>query len=270
MDSLEEVLDEMSAEEAWGTLLKMLSSGVERAFEESRRIMCIQPHADDTDVAAGGTVAKLSSEGKEVIYVTMTDDRLGTSDPEMWPEKLALVRMREQEEAAKILGVKKLIWLNYRDGELYPSLKAREELLHLIRLYRPDMVITVDPWLSYEAHPDHRTTGILAAEAVLFSSLPHAAPADLREGLKPHRVPFIAFYWTRRPNVYVDVTKHFDLKLKAVRAHRSQFEANWPELEKLLRAYSRLMGKRVGVKYAEAFKVLMPRHLHCNVFAEDI
>lgn len=270
MTPLENLIEEMSAEEAWRSIVKFLSSGVERAFEEVQRVMCIQPHADDTDVAAGGTIAKLASEGKEVIYVTMTDDRLGTSDPEMWPERLALIRMREQEEAAKILGVKELIWLNYRDGELYPSLKAREELIHLIRLYRPDMVITVDPWLSYEAHPDHRATGILAAEAVMFSPFPHAVPGDLRKGVKPHHVRYIAFYWTRRPNVYIDVTKYIDLKLKAVRAHKSQFEANWPVFEQLLRASLRLMGKRAGVGYAEAFKVLSPQYLHCNVFAEDM
>lgn len=269
MESLENIISRLSYEEALKRYLELVREDLVDCFDRVRSVLCIQPHPDDTDIAAGGLVAKLAKRGVEVVYVTLTDGGLGTRDPETYPEKLALERRREQEEAARVLGVKELVWLNYRDGELQPTLEARLELVLLIRKYKPDMVLAPDPWLSYEAHPDHRATGILAAEAAFFSSLPHAAPSALAFNLKPHVVRYIAFYWTRKPNALVDVSDYVEVKMKAVKAHRSQF-GDIPAFEDALRAYMRLMGKRIGAEYAEAFKVLNPFNMHSNVFAEDL
>lgn len=263
---LEELIFRLDYEEARRALLEEMRSEAKGVFDKARRVMCVQPHPDDTDVAAGGTVAKLAARGVEVVYVTLTDGRLGTVDPRVQPEELAEKRRREQEEAAGILGVKELIWLGVKDGELQPTLELRWKLVELIREFKPDVIVTPDPWLTYEAHPDHRNTGILASEAAFFAPLPHAAPC---ERLQPHFVRYVAYYWTRSPNEFVDVSDHIETKLKAVKAHKSQFGEN-PVIEDILRAYMRLAGKSIGVNYAEAFKVLTPFHLHCNVFAEDV
>ncbi|MEM2616922.1 MAG: PIG-L deacetylase family protein [Thermofilaceae archaeon] len=265
MEGLEGLVSRLSYEEAVKAYLELMREDLSRAFDRVRRVLCVQPHPDDTDIAAGGLVAKLTSRGVEVAYVTLTDGGLGTMDPEMYPEKLALVRRREQEEAARILGVKELVWLGYRDGELQPTLEARRELIRLIRWYKPDMVIAPDPWLTYEVHPDHRAAGILAVEAAFFSAHPHSIP--LAEGLKPHPVRYVAFYWTRKPNAIIDVSEYMEVKMKAVRAHQSQYT---PALEDSVRAYMRLMGKLIGAAYAEAFKVLNPFMMHSNTFAENV
>lgn len=265
MVGLEELISRLGYEEARRALLEEMRSEVKGVFDKARRVMCVQPHPDDTDVAAGGTVAKLAARGVEVVYVTLTDGRLGTSDPRVQPEELAEKRRREQEKAARILGVKEIVWLGVRDGELQPTLELRWKLVELIRKFKPDVVVTPDPWLTYEVHPDHRYTGILASEAAFFASLPHAAPC---EGLQPHVVRYVAYYWTRSPNEFVDVGDYVEIKLKAVGAHKSQFGENLM-IEDVLRAYMRLMGKCIGASYAEAYKVLSPFHLHCNVFAED-
>jgi LmbE family N-acetylglucosaminyl deacetylase len=259
-------------DEAYRTILTVESTNLSRVFEFTRKVLCVQPHPDDTDFAAGGLISKLTRRGCEVIYVTMTDGRIGTLDPSLYPEKLASVRVEEQREAAEILGVKKLTWLNYRDSELKVTFEARNKLVTLIREFQPDLILTVDPWLTYEAHPDHVATGVLAVEAAFFALFPYANPGDAREGLKPHPTAFIAFYWTRKPNVYVDITDYMDTKLRAVSSHKSQYPpGGFGEIENLLKTYSALMGKKIGVQYAEAFKVLSPlRHLHCCVYAEDL
>ena len=267
---MEKLLETVSSsEEAWKRAVEIFGSEVKGAFERVEKVLCVQPHPDDVDVAAGGTIAKLTRKGVEVIYVTMTDGRLGSHDPSMDPEELARIRRSEQEEAAKLLGVKKVVWLGYKDGELKPTLDARRELVKLVREFKPDMVLAPDPWLTYEAHPDHRAAGIIAAEAVLYSSIPLAPPRNLR----PHAVRYIAFYWTRKPNTFIDVTDYLDLKLKAIRAHKSQFSAA-PFIEEVLKFFMRLAAIRAGISgeaaYAEPFKVLTPFHLHCNVFAEDV
>jgi len=264
-------ISNLNYDEAYKVIIAAESSDLKKVFEVAQRVLCVQPHPDDTDIAAGGLIAKLVRRGCDVAYVTMTDGRVGTFDPEIYPEKLASIRVSEQEEAAKILGVKKLIWLNYRDSELRPSIEARSKLITIIRKFQPHVLLTVDPWLTYETHPDHVAAGIIAVEAAFFAVFPHANPGDIRGGLEPHLTPYLVFYWTRKPNVYVDITDYIDVKFRAIAAHKSQFppEKFW-EIENPLRVYSRLMGKKIGVKYAEAFKVLSLRHLHCCVYAEDL
>ncbi|MEM2427971.1 MAG: PIG-L deacetylase family protein, partial [Candidatus Bathyarchaeia archaeon] len=193
-------------------LRKLLLLDVEKAFEECNMLLSIQPHPDDTDIAAGGTIAKLAKKGCQIVYVTITDGGAGTDLKNFPWESVAEVRRREQESAAKTLGVSELIWLNYRDSELEPTIELRNKLITLIRRFRPDMVLTVDPWLRYEAHPDHRATGIATSEAFLLSGFPNINRIDLVNGLEPHTPKFIAYYWTEKPNIYVDITEYIEVK----------------------------------------------------------
>ena len=255
-------------------LEKILTGGIKalglKRLEDLRRVICVQPHPDDADVGIGGTIAKLSRLGCEIIYVTMTDDRVSISDPSLTTDRIVKIRRKEQEEAADVLGVKELIWLGYPDSELYPSLEARSKLIELIRKKKPEAVFTVDPWLAYEAHPDHISTGTMASEASMFSGLYNANPEQLRGGLQPHEPEYVAFFVTPRPNTYFDITDTFQTKLEVVRKHRTQFEARWDFYESYLKYQARRYGEQIGVEYAEAFKVVPPILLHYNVDAERL
>jgi LmbE family N-acetylglucosaminyl deacetylase len=235
----------------------------EAVLEECRKVLSVQPHPDDTELGAGGLVAQLASRGARVVYVTVTDGGCGTIDESMSWEELALTRRREQKEAARILGISELIWLGYRDTEAQASPRLRDQIISLIRAQRPDLILTVDPWLTYEAHRDHREVGWAVSEAFLLSSLPNVNRADLQTGLKPHHAKYIAYYWTRKPNFYVDISAWMDLKFRAIAAHKSQFAE---ETLNLFRRYFQLLGRRAGYEYAEAFKILNSWALHCNVF----
>jgi len=239
-----------------------------KRIEDLKRVICIQPHPDDVDVGIGGTVAKLSKLGSEVTYVTMTDDRVSISDPSLTTEDIVRIRRKEQEDAASVLGVRDLVWLDYHDTELYPSLEARSKLIELIRRKRPEAIFTVDPWLTYEAHPDHRNTGMMACEALIFSGLYNAKPEQLREGLRPHQPQYVAFFVTQRPNTYVDISESLEDKLEAIGKHRTQFEKMWDFFESFVRFQAERYGKEIGTRYAEAFKVMTPLLLHYNVDAE--
>lgn len=238
--------------------------------EKATKVLCLQPHPDDADFGAGGTIAKLTKRHCEVVYVSVMDDRVGTFEEDLWPEKLAIMRVKEQEEAARILGVRKLIWLGYRDSELYPSLELREKMIRIIREIRPDIVMTNDPWLPYEAHPDHRYASLVAAEASLFSQFPHVNPEHIREGLKPFKLPHICFFVTNRPNTYIDMSDTIDLKIRAILAHETQVGGRAEAISARIKAYGAMIGKKIGANYAEAFKVLTPSHLHANAFTENL
>ncbi len=248
-------------------------------LEAAREILCIQPHPDDLEIAVGATVAKLAEAGAHITYVTVTDGGFGSPDPEMTRSKMAAIRRLEQEKAASILGVSDLVWLNYPDAMPLPELELRRRLIALIHEKKPQAVLLPDPWLPYEAHPDHRATGLIAAEAVLFSTFPAETKAGLKD--KGYDVPTVAFYFTARPNTYVDVDGTWDKKMAAIKAHESQFtesilnmfsfyfEAKARENAEAAKHVAAQAGKpEPRMEKAEALKVLTPTHLHANVDAE--
>ncbi|NMD41929.1 MAG: PIG-L family deacetylase, partial [Firmicutes bacterium] len=151
-----------------------------------RRILCVQAHPDDGEIGAGATVARLIREGAAVIYATVTDGSAGTVDPSMDRSELARIRRREGEEAAALLGVTEMIWLDFPDSGCLQLSAVREKIFETVRRVRPDLVMVMDPWLPYEAHTDHRVTGLAAAEAVLLAGYPHVCPRDQAAGLAPH------------------------------------------------------------------------------------
>ncbi len=237
-------------------------------FRDVKKVLCVQPHPDDCEVAIGGILAKLYLEGKDIVYLTLTDGSMGSHDISLEPNILAEIRKEEQERAAGIIGVKKLAWLDYTDTELPYSPEVRNKIISTIREERPDVVLAPDPWLPYEVHPDHRNAGLLAMEAAFFASFPHINKSDLEKGLKPHDVPLVGLYYTARPNYIEDITDVFEVKLKALKEHKSQFETNWQQWEIFFKSVALFYGKRINVMYGEGLKILPKMLLHITPFAE--
>jgi LmbE family N-acetylglucosaminyl deacetylase len=124
-----------------------------------------------------------------------------------------------------------------------------------LRLVRPDWVVTVDPWLPYEAHQDHVRTGVAVAEACLLFGLPRFASGDasLDAGFEVFRLRGIAFYFSAGPNTFVDIGATRARKPRARRLHVAvHAEARWlAALEHKERAWA--SGR--GFDYGEALKV---------------
>jgi len=112
---------------------------------KSKTILVVGAHPDDNDFGAGATVAKAAKQGAEVIYLLATTGQRGSSDESMTPEKLSRIRKKEQEEAASVLGVRQVHFLDYVDGELVPDIRLKEHVVKFIRRTRPDIVFTMDP-----------------------------------------------------------------------------------------------------------------------------
>src|SRR5437899_9541306 len=125
-----------------------------------QRVMVVSAHPDDPDVGAGGSIARLVDSGAEVVYVIVTDGSQGGEDPKQKDSELSAIRQREQRAAARVLGIKKVEFLGYKDGHLAPDLKLRRDIVRMIRKYKPDLVITHFPGRVLEmpmggSHPDH-------------------------------------------------------------------------------------------------------------------
>ena len=132
----------------------------------AKRVLYMQPHPDDVDIACGGTLAVLADRGAHITYLTVTDGGAGSS-VRRDENQLANVRRLEQIAAGRYIGVQDYIWLNYRDAEYLPGQQLQHDFIRAIRQVRPDTVVTIDGWLPYEAHPAHRNVGLSAAAATL-------------------------------------------------------------------------------------------------------
>src|SRR5262247_3362084 len=193
--------------------------------ERIQRVMVITAHPDDSEFGAGGTVAKLTREGKIVTYCILTNGNKGSSDRRMTPERLAQIREEEQRNAARVLGV--------------------------------DLVMCQNPHRTKNlgaSHRDHRTAASIALDCVYPLARDHMAfPELMEQGLEPHKVKEVHMMWWDTPDVIVDITETIDLKIKALQCHASQFK-DFPAVEKRIRDRNAELGKPHGLAYAETFE----------------
>ena len=219
------------------------------------QVMVVTPHPDDAEFGVAGTVARWVSEGKDVIYVVCTNGNKGSSDTDMMPEELAKIREEEQKAAANSLGVREVVFLRHPDQGLEDTPEFRKELVRLIRIYRPETVVTADPYRRYVWHRDHRITGQVTLDAVFPYARDRLSYPDLiEEGLRPHKVNEVLLWASEDINFRSDITKTFHLKLAALRCHKTQVGHISPaELEERLRQRCTEMAQGEDFQLAEAF-----------------
>ncbi|MCC6803147.1 MAG: PIG-L family deacetylase, partial [Anaerolineae bacterium] len=215
---------------------------------------------------SAGSVARWTDAGAQVTYCIVTNGAAGSNEKGVDYVQLAARRRQEQTDAAKVVGVTDVRFLDYQDGVLQPTLELRLRLTRLIRELRPDRVVINDPTLvllqegdeSYINHPDHRA----AAEAALYAVFPSAEsrpifPELLDEGLEPHHVEELYLVLTEKPNIAVDITPAHDRKIEALLMHRSQVGE---EAADFVNRFDKQAGEQVGVEFAETFRVMTFYH----------
>jgi LmbE family N-acetylglucosaminyl deacetylase len=226
-------------------------------------VMSIHAHPDDQEFTVAGTLAKWTRAGSQIVTVCITSGGAGSNastPPDMTREKLVPLREEEQRRACGVLGIREVVFLGYQDGMLEPSLALRRDLTRLIRRYRPDVLVCGDPTVRfygnrYLNHPDHR----VAADVALDAAFPSAEtrfifPELLAEGLAPHKVKQVFLHGSERPDTFVDIADVLDMKLAALKEHRSQM-GDWDPTE-MITGWARQEGARRGLAAAEAFRLL--------------
>lgn len=217
--------------------------------------LIIAPHPDDAEIGAGGTIARWIRESKEIVYVICTDGGKGTRDRSLTSEDLAVIRKNEQLRAAETLGVSDVVFLNYLDQELEDNARFRKDLVREIRRYKPEVVVTTDPYRRYIYHRDHRITGQAALDAVFPSARTRLSYPDLiAQGFEPHRVREMLFFSGDEINYRVDITDTFDIKIKALKCHRSQYNPDdLPSWFDWIKKHDQAMAEGEPYDLAEAF-----------------
>lgn len=226
-------------------------------MEQMTPVLVVTPHPDDAEGGAGGTIARWTKQGRQVVLVVCTSGDKGTSDPNVKPADLARIREEEQRQAAAVLGIAEVVFLRFPDQGLEDCSEFREKLVRQIRTYRPTTVVTIDPHRRYLRHRDHAMCGRVTLDAIFpYARDPLSYPEHLQEGLQPHKVQEVYLWGAEEPDTFLDITDTFTMKMEALYCHASQMKRPLAERDADWRAYYAEIGKRVGVELAEPFKRL--------------
>ena len=225
-------------------------------------VLAVFSHPDDAELTAAGTLLKMKALGYRTGVLDMTRGEMGTRGTRE-------VRAEEAREAARVMGLDVRLNLEQPDGHVWVTEAARTALVRVIRTYRPKVIITAH-W--DDPHPDHSNTARLAREAARLASMRRY---DEAAGQGAVRVPALAHSAYSRlvaPSFIVDISDHIEDKMRAIRAHRSQFydpesqdpvtrisEKNF--LEQLEHRW-RYVGSLIGVAAGEAFYVREALNVH--------
>jgi LmbE family N-acetylglucosaminyl deacetylase len=170
------------------------------------------------------------------------------------PDKLKNIRRIEAENAADVIGAE-LISLEYEDEFLIETKEVRLDVINVIRKVQPDIIITHHP---EDYHPDHRETARIIFAASFVCTIPNVRT----EHEHCEKIPPV-FYMDSisgvnfNPEVYVDITDTFDLKVKALSCHESQVD--WLkhhdniDIIEFMTVNARNRGIQCNTKYAEGF-----------------
>jgi bacillithiol biosynthesis deacetylase BshB1 len=221
-------------------------------------ILVLAAHPDDAELGCGGTIVKHVSQGHKVGIVDFTMGELGTRGT---PE----IRQQEAAASAKILGIAVRENLKLPDGFFQSEKKYQLEVVRAIRKFQPEIILAN---AVYDRHPDHGRGAELAFEASFLSGLAKVETEDNGKPQKPWR-PKVIYHFIQsqliKPDFVVDVTEHWDKKMEAVMAYKTQFfdpSSQEPEtfiskpgFLKLLHARATEFGQGIGVEYGEGFTV---------------
>lgn len=222
-------------------------------------ILAIGVHPDDIELSCSGTIINEIKLGKKVAILDLTQGELGTRGT-------IETRYTEAAAAAMIMGVHVRENLKMRDGFLKNDEEHQLKLISAIRKYQPEIVLgnALD-----DRHPDHGRAGNLIKESCFLAGLSKIETTDENGNKQSRWRPSNVFHYIQdrfqEPDFLVDISHVFELKMKAIEAYATQFLAdktNSTEPQTYIStsafydsivARSRVLGKRIGVEYAEGF-----------------
>lgn len=230
-------------------------------LSKAKRVLFVQPHPDDNQIGAGGTIAWLRSLGVEVYELTVTDDRY--ADPAYIGKENAVQTLRQREALAAQakLGMKNAGFLGFADKNDNSEREISLKVVEVIRKIKPDYVLTVDPNLATECHSDHIKVGN-AVKFACMDALCNFYPEFKDGGLRDDAwaVKGIGFYYTDKPNTLVDITDFEELKMESIKCHKSQAE---PTLLAAMLLQHQMYAEGTAFKAAEPLRLLSNLQMHC-------
>lgn len=214
-------------------------------------------HPDDVELSCGATLLKIIREGGRVAVCDLTRGEMGTLGTDE-------TRAQEAAAAAKAMGYTERVTLDLGDGRIEYSGESLDEVIRVIRRFRPTVVFC-NP--ADERHPDHVKASRLVRDAAYYAGLKKRMTTWQGEVQAPHR-PRHLFHYLQyihlEPSFIVDTSDTFEASREGVLAFRTQFYREGetrhpetlisrPEFLTGLEARARYFGEQIGVLYGEGF-----------------
>jgi len=222
-------------------------------------ILAIGVHPDDVELGCSGTLVNEIKKGKKAGILDLTQGELGTRGT-------IETRYEESAKAAIIIGVQLRENLKMRDGFFKNDEEHQLKLITAIRKYRPEIIIGN---ILEDRHPDHGRAGHLISDACFLSGLVKIETKDENGNVQGKWRPkyFLQYMqdWYHEPDILIDISDAFEQKMKSIQAYSTQFYnsqtgddgpqtyISTPDFIDSVIARARMLGKRIGVKYAEGF-----------------
>jgi len=229
-------------------------------FYVPKSAMAIVAHPDDIEFSCSGTLARWAQAGARISYVLCTSGEVGIAEAGMTKARAIEIRESEQREAAKIIGASEVVFLREPDGLLQATLELRKKLVREIRRFRPEVVLCGDPSIylasnTYINHPDHRAAAAAALEAVFpAAGQPNLFEELAEEGLQAHKIRKVYVSGWENNDFFVNIEDTIDLKINALRAHKSQMNGWDPE--ERVKEWSAEFAQGKEMTYAEGYRVI--------------
>jgi N-acetylglucosamine malate deacetylase 1 len=223
------------------------------------QVLAVAVHPDDVELCCSGTLMMEKQKGKTTGVVDLTRGELGTrGTPEL--------RLQESEAAARIMDLDVRENLGMADGFFENNEENQRKLIRAIRQYKPDIVLSA---ALADRHPDHGRAGKLISDSCFLSGLRKIATRDELGREQEQWRPKYVFHFIQdrfyQPSFVYDITPAFERKLESIRAYSSQFYSttydkdepqtyiSGPEFLDSIVGRAQMLGKMIGVKYAEGF-----------------
>lgn len=229
--------------------------------EDWDRALCIVAHPDDLEFGAAAAIARWTGQGKQIAYVMVTSGEAGIDS--LPPEECRRVREAEQIESARIVGVDTVEFLGFPDGTVEYGLPLRAAIAHVVRRYRPEIVITGNFRDTFGGRnlnqADHIATGRAILDGVRDAGNRWIFADQLVDGLEPWGG--VREVWANSsPDAEhgVDTTDTFAAGVASLEAHAAYIEGlGWDDWdpEEFLDGIARQVGQRMGVARAASFEV---------------
>lgn len=215
----------------------------------SKKYLFIGAHPDDIEIGCAGTVAKLISEGHICEFLVCTNGDQGSQ--KIPQAELAKIRQQEALEAAQVLNVHSVHFLDLPDGLTKYDLADKIKMISIIRDIRPDVIFV---HASSDHHPDHKIIHSLTMNAISCSAGPWFPDATG----EPHSTPEVYGYEVWNPinqhQLVVDISAFATKKLEALSKHKSQV-SRYPYMD-AVEGLGKYRGAIAGGGIAEVFEVL--------------
>lgn len=221
-------------------------------------VIAVGAHPDDVEIACGGTLAKLASQGYRVGIIDLTN-----GEPTPRCDDPA-IRVAEAQAAAKVLGVHVRKILPFTNRRLFDGFEVRCALATEFRRYRPQIVIGFGNKTPM-ASPDHYQAMLITEAAIFYSRL--TKWDEHFEGLPVHAIPVSMYFQLAfesvtdlgfSSQVTVDISDQLEKKIESVRCYATQFPPEKQRVLERVRATAVACGNAAGFHAGEALASARP------------